>query len=381
MVVFFLPNGLGDVLMAIPCLRHLTANLGRRNTLVIVANHQQRELVHEYVDELVEVWVRYDSKPLSQLRLWLRLLLARPTIILAPMVSNKKKNIVFFGLLGVDTLFPADAIKSRFFRVSPTSLSLQCYDGHQVEYYFQFCAAHCGFVEHRISPSSSVVFTQPSNAPVSAPKGYFAVVVGMSCGAAERHKLPDVVFFVALLSAINRRVPIKVTFIGSGCDLAAMNVAQKSLAGQVECSVALDVSLPELITRLSSFDLGIAGTTGQGHLMAAAGLPMLVLAGVTDPHQSGPFVSRAAILTHQYRCGPCYQQDFRFGCGKVQCMDTLDAEEGGTLAYRLLSEPGFGLRWRSTARRTVKSPSEIRLLHSKPMSYWLNNGGGSSCSP
>jgi ADP-heptose:LPS heptosyltransferase len=134
----------------------------------------------------------------------------------------------------------------------------------------------------------------------------------------------------------------------------------------------IDQPINILIEEIQKCNIGIAGTTGQGHIMAAADLPMLVLAGVTNPYQSGPYASRVALLLHRYICGPCYQENFRFGCKKVNCMDTLDISEGVRLANLLADDLEFGKYWMKKSLGSHAIPVEmINTIQLLPMGEWV----------
>ena len=185
----------------------------------------------------------------------------------------------------------------------------------------------------------------------------------------ERHKIPSPLLFASLLNALARRVPIRVMLIGASSDGPLNKALRDALDPAVEVDERIDLPFDVLLQELAKCDIGISGTTGQGHMMAAAQLPMLVLSGVTDPYESGPYTERVAHLRHNLPCGPCYQETFRFGCGRVACMDQLNVEQGAELALGLLDRTDFGKGWHQGRRLGAVPVHKICQIHSIRVSH------------
>jgi ADP-heptose:LPS heptosyltransferase len=152
--------------------------------------------------------------------------------------------------------------------------------------------------------------------------------------------------------------------IGASSDDPLNKALRAALDTTIEVDERIDLPIDVLLRDLAGCDIGISGTTGQGHMMAAAQLPMLVVSGVTDPYESGPYTERVVHLRHDLPCGPCYQELFRFGCGRVACMDQLNVEQGAELALRLLNTRDFGKGWHEGRRLGALPVSKIREIHS-----------------
>lgn len=373
MIVFFLPNGIGDTLMAIPALRRLVNVRGVAAVAVVVSSRLHTDLLHRFIDPDLQTLERYDGQRFPHMRLWARLLLLRAEVICAPMLSRKPLHTAFFASLLTRIRVPSSFAGASWLRVQPSRLALEDFNGHQVNFFVQFLAE----LEPRIDRSRvEVAELDPKasrrEAGSSRIRAVARVAVGISCGELERHKIPSPAFYARLLNALARQQPIELLVIGGTSDQPMIEALRSSLDPGIPIDEIINVPVVDLIGRMRECDLGISGTTGQGHMMAAAGLPMLVLAGVTNPYESGPYVERAAVLRHRYACGPCYQETFRLGCGKIPCMETLDVEEGAQMAQQLLDDPMYGRDWlfRSPKKAPV-SISEIKDLHARPQAEWI----------
>jgi hypothetical protein len=359
--------------MAIPALRRLVNVRGVDGVAVVVSNRLHTDLLHRFIDPGLRTLERYDGQRFPHLRLWARLVVLRAEAICAPMLSRKPLHTAFFASLLTRIHVPSGFVAAPWLRVQPSRLALEGFDGHQVNFFVQFLAE----LEPRIDRSRvAVAELEPKSSrratDASRISSVARIAVGISCGELERHKIPSPAVYARVLNALARQQAIELLVIGGTSDQPMIEVLRSSLDPGIPVDVVINVPVVDLIGRMRECDLGISGTTGQGHMMAAAGLPMLVLAGVTNPYESGPYVERAAVLRHRYACGPCYQETYRLGCGRIPCMETLDVEEGAQLARQLLDDPMHGRDWLFKSPKQAPVPiSTIKDLHSRPQAEWI----------
>jgi hypothetical protein len=370
-MIFFLPNGIGDILMAVPALRRLVAVRGVEGVTVVVASPVQGHILRAFVDPRLRTFARHDGGRFSELRLFLRMLASGARVIGAPMAATSRVTWWFMLLMARPVYLPSAFLPRSIFGLRRTPFLLKDFDGHQVDFFVRFLAAIEPRLDARPVDPSEMAPAGMAAPAARAATGRRRVVVGISCGPAERHKIPSPAAFANLVQAVARRVDVEVLMIGSPSDRALIDEFRRALDPAVPIEEAVGLPIDALVARIAACDLGISGTTGQGHMMAAAQIPMLVLAGVTSPQESGPFVRRAAVLRHRLACGPCYQAEFRSGCGELACMETLDVEEGASLAQRLLAEEGFGAGWRTREPKIHAVPVHvIKAIHAQPRSAW-----------
>lgn len=99
MIIFFLPNGIGDTLMAIPALRRLMNVRGVDDVAVVVISRLHTQLLHRFIYPVMLTLRRYDSQCFSHMQLWAGLLILRAEVIRAPMLSRKALYTSFFASL------------------------------------------------------------------------------------------------------------------------------------------------------------------------------------------------------------------------------------------------------------------------------------------
>jgi ADP-heptose:LPS heptosyltransferase len=379
MIVLFLPNGIGDLLMALPSLRRMVDCYGEDRIAMVVANNQQGSFLRGLYKNLLII-ERYDKQYFSQLRLWIKLFSMRPEIILCPMISKKMVNVLFFCLLNAKIALPLNVLRRKLFNLVPCNISLLSFGGHQVNYFVQFIAYFNDKIDKSlVDPlelqgfKGELISKKNGTSLATKDENFLGLKVafGISCGLVERHKIPSVDFFAKLANTFLRYRIVEIYLIGNSQDLSLINEFINKLNNGILIKKLIDLPLSSVISTIAECDLGVAGTTGQGHMMAAAGLPMLVLSGVTDPYQSGPYSHRAAILEHKYLCGPCYQESFRFGCKKIKCMDTLNIETAIDLVDHLIFNSSYGKFWyKKENKRATVSVNEIKIIHRQPQEKW-----------
>ncbi len=366
MIIFFLTNGIGDILMAIPALRRLIQARGVKGVAVVVSSPIHRQLLLQFITQDLRVLVRFDGRNFPNLRLWVKMLFLRADVVSAPLLSRKCLHIAFFASLIHRVQVPFSFIHSSFLGLQPSRLMLEHFPGHQVNFFVQFLAELDPSIDSSIvDPAEFSLLDRQASIGSQTSRKVPRIAVGVSCIEHERHKIPSPLVFARLLNALARLQPFELFLFGSSSDQKLIDILLSSLTQGVSVIQAIGLPIKELIGLLGECELGISGTTGQGHMMAAAGLPMLVMAGVTNPYESGPYVQRAAVLCHGYDCGPCYQETYRLGCARFSCMEALDVEEGAQLAKQLLDDPFFGLNWLFKFIKTPPVPvTTINKIHS-----------------
>lgn len=344
MILIFIPNGIGDVIMAVPLLRRLVKACGEGGIVVVVAGQVQQKLLERIFGRELTCWCRLDGKPLSQLRLLLKIVGRRFDICFAPLISNKLINKLFFLMTCTRVIFPGSSVNHSIFGIRKGGLCLNDYSGHQVNYLINFVGRQGANIDVSTALPDELIVISPGGSKWSR-SGEIVLAVGLSCGLAERHKIPTPSFFSQLVNTLSQEITVRVFVFGTHADMPLIADFESHIRDDIEVMKAIDKPVVDVISMLSRCDVGVVGTTGQGHMMAAAGLPLLITAGVTEPYESGPYVSRAFVLKHGLPCAPCYQETYRFGCGRIECMETLSPEKGAFEVNKLARDKSYGSNW------------------------------------
>lgn len=149
--------------------------------------------------------------------------------------------------------------------------------------------------------------------------------VGLSCGILERHKIPNPAIFANFLNLISIESYDQINLYGTNEDVILFNDFLKHFTHKDKVKFITNLSFNGLRKNISECIFFISGTTGQGHIASTTNIPMVIFSGVTCDEASGPLVNNKLIIKHQLACGPCYEESFLFGCGRL-CMDELFTE-------------------------------------------------------
>lgn len=97
-----------------------------------------------------------------------------------------------------------------------------------------------------------------------------------------------------------------------------------------------DTDLPGLAALLAGARLLVSNDSGAMHLGAALDVPQLALFGSTNPTWTGPLSPRAAVLTRNEPCSPCYARECPLG--HLRCLNELHPGPVLERALALLGE-------------------------------------------
>jgi ADP-heptose:LPS heptosyltransferase/2-polyprenyl-3-methyl-5-hydroxy-6-metoxy-1,4-benzoquinol methylase len=375
--ILFMPNGLGDTLMSMPAVnRELekgsSITLVTRNDNLIefiskTAKQKYRanklRVINRKIVDNIYINIFHDIYVLF------KILRSDISCIYAPLVSNKFKNSVYFSilaLLGKKIYVPSNF--NNFLNLTNIKIQkfqLKNYGKHQCEYLIDFVNL---FDRNFIGKPFSVneYFFKKENQNLSVKKSKKRIAISLSCGKEEIHKIISFYQSAELINALYKNVNFELVIISTDYDREIVSNFLSYLNKNIRYELVENYNFEELITLLNTCDLGITGTTGQGHLMALIDLPLIIVCGVTNPHESCPMVSRAYILRHSLPCSPCYQTDFNQGCRSIACMQKINVHEHIPQILELLNDKskGFDYLTKLFFRKTTNITDIKEILNS-----------------
>lgn len=324
-IILFIPNGIGDVLMSLPLIRRLLFVLPSSSLAIVVSNPIQKKLLEHAINSDIKIFCRFNEKLFSHISLLFNIIFFNANICFAPLISSKFFNKVFFLFSFTKTVFPWGVNVNHWPNLVENKFRLDTFGGHQVNYFLSFVGDYFSFFDTKVA-SFSEMTVLPHSTKQKKNGARTLIAFGISCGILERHKIPSPHVFAKIANRLSIDAPIDIIVFGSANDLSLLDQFEAALNSSIELTRVIDLPLHQLIFLLSSCDLGVCGTTGHGHMMAAASLPVLVLSGVTNELESGPYTEIVGVVKHDLTCGPCYRENYRFGCGEIVCMDLIDPD-------------------------------------------------------
>lgn len=327
-MIFFMSNGLGDLIMAVPALNNYLKSCNKKKTYIILSKTQHIEALKLYIEGNYSAYA-LDVSVYKLIKLYLRIIFVRGPIV-APSLSSKRLSLIKLCLLGKKIYTNSRAAFSIPCLVKRLDMNMYDKGIHQVNYYINF-----------MSIVTNIKLTQFNFMPLFFEKNRCElntiplVILGISSGSTERSKIPSPWYFANFVNRLSSMRNCKYLLVSTASDYDVIEEFRANLDKDVCIAELRDESLKNLVHIIKNADLAISGTTGQGHIFSTCSIPMLVFSGVTDFNQSGPFAKEVISISHTYSCGPCYDEKFRFGCGR-KCMDSLDTNEAVYQAIKIL---------------------------------------------
>lgn len=119
---------------------------------------------------------------------------------------------------------------------------------------------------------------------------------------------------------------MRVVLVGAPHDRPSCEEVAR-LTGASPVNLAGETSLFELYYLLQKSRLFLGNDSGAGHLAAAAGIPVVVLAGAGDPDEIAPWTDKKTVLFKRIFCSPCYSPACRRKDHPLECMDLIGTSE------------------------------------------------------
>lgn len=327
-IVVLAHQGLGDCCLALPLLRRLDAAAacgGGRLTIVAKSRleHDLFSLI-EWESQCSILWGQRRGLrgALAMLKMawWLRR--QRPDVLLAPLLVDRLQNAVWLKIVGASLVVTPGG---RFLRWATThSLKWnRTLPEHQVDYYARFgdVLALPRWPDEGVSLLRTIALRRSD-------PGMFVLGIGPGSGEYEAHKRWPVGKYVELLVALARLGGCwKVILYGSAQERDLLDVIREGVArGPLVVEMLCGAPLKEVVVSLQQCDCMVAGTVGLGHLASACGVPVVTPCEPTNPWESGPCSLGSRPVRAGLSCAPCYRQEFRQGCGELNCMELVPVE-------------------------------------------------------
>ncbi len=327
-MIFFMSNGLGDLIMATPAINQYLKVFNQNRLIIIVSKSAQVDALKFLISGNYEAY-SLDRNIVKLIKIYLRIIFSKGPLV-APLLSSKPRSLLMLCLFAKKIFTNSKAAFSIPWLVTRLDINMYQKGIHQVNYCINF-----------LSKTFNVKFSEISNMPLlferdkSMPNSIKVIALGISSGFLERHKIPSPEYFANFVNQLSIFKKCHFLLISTKSDSDVVNKFLAKINSDILITELRDLNLEDLIRVIKNADLCISGTTGQGHIFSTCNIPMLVFGGVTDPNLSGPFVKDVIAVCHDYPCGPCYNEKYRFGCGR-NCMDSIDINKVVHHALNLL---------------------------------------------
>jgi len=309
-ILIMKPSSLGDIVLALPALTALRRNFPEAKISWLVRPEFAALLEnHPHLDEII----LFDRQDLGKAWYNPRAFATLVSLIRRLRAGNFDVVFDFQGLFRTASLAWLSGCGKRFggaetrefahfFYTDKVSQDMQC--AHLVDYYLKTIKAagasdiDVEFVLPEDSEASESVRKLLASHNVSADN--YAVCVP---GSAHADKCWPTERFAELANRISRKFEASIVATGMKSEAEVVEKLQ-SLADVPVTNLAGQTTLSELTALLKGARLVVSNDTGPGHIAAAAGVPLVLMFGKSNPIRVGPY-------------------------GRKQCVVAIDAEARG----------------------------------------------------
>ena len=147
-------------------------------------------------------------------------------------------------------------------------------------------------------------------------------VASGSVGSARRW-FPD--RYAEMVRKLVKEKKLRVVLVGAPHDRPVCDEVAR-LSGVSPVNLAGETSLSELYFLFQKSWLFLGNDSGAGHLAAAAGVPVVILAGAGDPDEIFPWTEKKTVLFKKIFCSPCYRNVCHRKDHPLECMDLIGSD-------------------------------------------------------
>ena len=374
--IVFLHNGLGDLIMAFPFLEELRRHCrGEGKVLVFVKCSVALQLLKLRGFEEFEIRV-LNRRIVAFTALALRL--RRPERVFAPQACGDWRMPLIAKLIGARTSYgPDTGIRIlNFDRQLPPQEAMEL---HKVVYYREYIRL-AGFVLLE-KPSILLRLPEPGDRiwttlPVRHDNRRRIVLAPGSCAREQHKRWPAHNYSVLGRRLLDDNSDAEVILLGGPDERKLLEQIRDGIGETSErCLVFAEPDIAKTIALLSIATCLVAGCSGSTHLAAAAGIPMLVIYGPTNPGNTVAWSDRVRIVRLGLQCSPCYRPDFLSGCARPVCITAITPE----IVYRelqllLVGSPAPPIHWSKTTQAIVPSADVSEKLNILNSSIDIHTG-------
>lgn len=331
-MLIFLPNWLGDTVLALPAVYRIRDIFPSAQISVIGLPHIA-ELFREYpyVDGIMVYPVRKNKSDLLPAAFTIR----RERFDLAVLFPNSLRSAIITRLSGIPLRCGYNKDGRGLLINIPAKLSKEIKKVHQSEYYLNIAdtlpkvlPSPCGRgLMGGEAPKLFLSKKEEQNAEDFLIKNNITpedLIIGINPGAAygsSKRWFPERYGNVA--RSIIKKYKCKIIVFGSQKETDIANEIA-SVAEAHVLNLAGKTTVRELMAFISRCRLLITNDSGPMHIAAALGIPVTAIFGSTDPVKSGPLGEGHIVIKKDVSCSPCF---LRTCPTDLKCMDMISVDD------------------------------------------------------
>lgn len=342
--VIFLHNGLGDLIMALPCLEVLKKNSSAGSKILVYVKCE----ASKGILGLAELDDRFEVRVLNRKFAVLTCVLMRlnpPRVLLAPQGAGDWKMPLMALLTGAKQRVGIEGMMSKWaFDVClPHSRKMQM---HRTPHHLELMSLAGLDVSQVGEPHLSIPdeLVAAARQKLRPEVNSCSQIYVFSPGGKEqewRKRWPVGSYAALATLLLSRDAQSAIVVSGSPAERQLLEeiveLVPQHLQGRIQVWNEPDMSLSLALFKLSH--LAVTNCNGTSHLATAVGTLVVGLYGPTDPGNTGPYSSKIHVLRLGFSCSPCYDESFTFyGCDDRPCLTLMSPEK----VYRAIRDVESG---------------------------------------
>jgi heptosyltransferase-2 len=344
-ILLWMPNWIGDVILALPALQSLRAKYPHsRITAVVKAPADQILMAHPAVDTVIPIPSTSKGGFLAGLRFARKLRKYR--FDLGVVFPNSIHSALLMALSGVNSRLGYNTEGREIFLTHPISVtSLAKRTAYRVDYFFDVLAPLKPDPEEKkflsLNKNGEDTVVEEFLSRSGWEKKQLLIVVHPGTSKPQRGWHSE--RFGILCQKLVKEYPVKIILLGNEKDADLLAQIRKFSPEHV-IPVPPNMDLREVAALLEKSHLFIGNDSGMMHLTSMVGTPLVGIFGPGSSLTSGPYIDEAKqeIVTKNFECSPCRQKFFK-ECkpsphNKPYCLEDISVKDVAEAVARLMKK-------------------------------------------
>lgn len=129
--------------------------------------------------------------------------------------------------------------------------------------------------------------------------------------------------------------PLNIVVLGTANDYSYGEEIRSASPSRVT-NMAGKTNINEAVHIISNSKLVISNDSGLMHLAAYIGVPVIGIFGSTSPDWTRPLGKKSVVLNSQLSCAPCFKRECKFG--HYNCLKSIGKEQVSNIAHNMLQK-------------------------------------------
>lgn len=345
-ILLWMPNWIGDVILAIPTAQSLRARYPHaRITAVVKESAYELLSAHPAIDSVIQLAFTKDQGILDKMQFAIDL--KKYQFDLAVVFPNSFRSAFMARLTGAKVRLGYDTEKRNFLLTNPVAATKASKAEYRVDYFFKILsplgiknleARYQPFVPREAYDAAKEYLNG-----MGIDKEDFLVTIHPTTSKPERSWHME--RFSMLCQRLVKEYRAKIVLLGSDKETSLLDEIKRcNPPGTIH--TLPKPSLQQAAVIIEKSRLFIGNDSGMMHLAAMMGTPIVGIFGPGNPATTGPFIDpqKKVTVSRNFPCSPCRQKFFKeckpSAHNKPYCLEDISVKEVTEAVEKLIHKIG-----------------------------------------